>query len=153
MQTITFRMDKQWSPSVQHRQLYPITCDRTWWKIISEKRKYIRVCVWDWVTFLYSRNWQNIINQLYFNKKIFLNTHQSVNSNFPGESEVSSLLPFICIFWFPWMEKGSLYCTICWLYDRPSKVILRLILTLIAELLKKRTCREFVCLSFLGLHP
>ena len=26
--------------------------------------------VWDWVTLLYNRNWRNIVNQLYFNKKI-----------------------------------------------------------------------------------
>ena len=24
---------------------------------------------YDWVTLLYSRNWHNIVNQLYFNKK------------------------------------------------------------------------------------
>ena len=29
MQTITFRMDKQWGPTVQHRELYPITSDST----------------------------------------------------------------------------------------------------------------------------
>ena len=28
------------------------------------------MCVWyDWVTMLYSRNWHNIVNQLYFNLK------------------------------------------------------------------------------------
>ena len=27
------------------------------------------VCVYDWVTLLYSRNCQNIVNQLYFNEK------------------------------------------------------------------------------------
>ena len=29
--------------------------------------------MYDWVTFLYSRNWRNIVNELYFNKKDFLN--------------------------------------------------------------------------------
>ena len=29
------------------------------------------VYMYDWVTLLYSRNWHNIINQLYFNKKYF----------------------------------------------------------------------------------
>ena len=31
------------------------------------------VCVYDWVTLLYNRNWHNIVNQLYFNKKQFKN--------------------------------------------------------------------------------
>ena len=26
--------------------------------------------VYDWVTILYSRNWHNIVNQLYLNKKV-----------------------------------------------------------------------------------
>ena len=30
-------VDKQWGPAVQHRELYPITCDGTWWKIMWEK--------------------------------------------------------------------------------------------------------------------
>ena len=34
---------KQWGPTVQHRELYPITCDRTWWKVVWEKEY---VCVW-----------------------------------------------------------------------------------------------------------
>ena len=36
-------------------------------------RKKMYVCVYmymnDWVTFLYSRNWHNIVNHLYFNLK------------------------------------------------------------------------------------
>ena len=34
MQTITFRMDKQRGPAVQHSELYPITCDRTRQKMV-----------------------------------------------------------------------------------------------------------------------
>ena len=34
LQTITFRMDKQGGPAVQHRKLYPISWDRPLWKII-----------------------------------------------------------------------------------------------------------------------
>ena len=30
------------------------------------------VYMYDWVTLLYSRNWHNIVNQFYFNKKHFL---------------------------------------------------------------------------------
>ena len=58
MQTIPFRMDKQWGPTVQHRELDPISWDRTWWKIVWEKRcKYMS----DWVTLLYSRNWNTTL--------------------------------------------------------------------------------------------
>ena len=42
---------------------------------------YICVCVYiiiymyicDWVTLLYSKYWRNVVNQLYFNKKILKN--------------------------------------------------------------------------------
>ena len=30
---------------------------------------YMCVCVYNWVTLLYNRNWHNIVNQLYFNFK------------------------------------------------------------------------------------
>jgi len=32
MQKITFRMDKQWGPTIQHRELCPISWERSWWK-------------------------------------------------------------------------------------------------------------------------
>ena len=41
-------VDKQWDPAVQHRELYLVTCDGTWWRIIWEKRIYIYI--YDWVT-------------------------------------------------------------------------------------------------------
>ena len=31
-------------------------------------RKGVCVCVYDWVTLLYSRNWHNIVTQLYLKK-------------------------------------------------------------------------------------
>ena len=34
-------MDKQWGPTAQHRELYPISWDRAWWKIVSEKSVYV----------------------------------------------------------------------------------------------------------------
>ena len=40
-QTVTFRMDKQGGPTVQHRELYLVSWDRPWWKI--RKRMYIYV--------------------------------------------------------------------------------------------------------------
>ena len=44
MQTIAFGMDKQWDPAVWHRELYLVTCDGTWWRIIWEK-EFVCVCV------------------------------------------------------------------------------------------------------------
>ena len=48
---------------VQPGELYPVSWDRPGWTIIKEKE-----CVYkyDWITLLYSRNWYNIVNQLYF---------------------------------------------------------------------------------------
>ena len=48
----TFRMNKQWGPTAQHREPYPITCDRMWKKIKKE-----HIYMYDWVTLLYSRDW------------------------------------------------------------------------------------------------
>jgi len=63
-------MDKQWGPSEQHRELYPVSWDRTWWKKIWEKNeKYIYTHIHlTGVIMLYSRNWLNTVNQQNFNK-------------------------------------------------------------------------------------
>ena len=37
VQTITFRMGKQWGPTVQHRELYPVSWERPRWKLVWEK--------------------------------------------------------------------------------------------------------------------
>ena len=37
MQTGLYRMDKQQSPTVQHRELYSISCDKPQWKRILKK--------------------------------------------------------------------------------------------------------------------
>ena len=37
------RIDKQWGPTVQHREPYPDSCDRRWWRIILKK---MYVSVW-----------------------------------------------------------------------------------------------------------
>ena len=55
-------------PAVQHRELYPATFARTWWKIIWKNGC---IYTYEWVIWLYSRNWHNIVNQLFFNKKKF----------------------------------------------------------------------------------
>jgi len=50
-----------------------ISCDRHMMEDSMRKRMYIHVCIciYDWVTVLYSRNWHNTVNQLHFNKNIF----------------------------------------------------------------------------------
>ena len=50
MQTIALGVDKQWGPAVQHKELYPITWDGTWWRIMWEKESgyiyiYIYICL------------------------------------------------------------------------------------------------------------
>ena len=65
MQSITFRMEKWWGPTVWHRELYPVSWDRPLWKIKERECIYL----YDWITLLHSRNWHNIVNQQYFNEK------------------------------------------------------------------------------------
>ena len=38
---------------------------------------HTHIYTYDWVTMLYSRNWHNIVNQLYFNKEINKNISRS----------------------------------------------------------------------------
>ena len=45
----------------------------------------LHVCVCDWVTLLYSRNWHNNVNQLYFNKKLIFNMLKKKDCYFPTE--------------------------------------------------------------------
>ena len=53
------------------RNLYTITWDRPWWKIIFTKRVYVCVCVYHYIVSHYNRHGPNIVNQQYFNKNIF----------------------------------------------------------------------------------
>ena len=64
MQTITFKIDKQWSPTVQHRELYPRSWAEYDGREFEKKNVYVQ---YDWVIMLYSRNWHNTLNQLYSN--------------------------------------------------------------------------------------
>ena len=34
MQTMEFGVGKQWDPAIQHSELYLVTCDGKWWRII-----------------------------------------------------------------------------------------------------------------------
>ena len=82
MQTIRYRMDKQ---GVQYSTgnyiQYPV--------INHNGKEYEKECIYmdNWITLLYSRNWCNIINQLYFNKinfkkiKLKRHTHQKEPSS------------------------------------------------------------------------
>ena len=55
IQTTAFdkQWDKQWDPTIQHRELCPVSWVRTWWKIIWEKEC---IYMYEWATMLYSRN-------------------------------------------------------------------------------------------------
>ena len=65
MQTIIYRMDKQQGPTVEHRELYLISCDKPEWKRI---RKGIHVCITE--SFCCAAEIRrSIVNQLYFKKK------------------------------------------------------------------------------------
>ena len=44
---------------------YRISWDGPWWKIVLEKEC---ICMYNWVTLLYSRNWYNTVKQLHSNK-------------------------------------------------------------------------------------
>ena len=70
-------MDKQRGPTEQHRELYPVSWDRT---MDNSMRKSVCVCVCvcvrHWVNMLYSRNWHNTVNQLYSNRKKKKKKHQ-----------------------------------------------------------------------------
>ena len=67
---MTFRVDEQWGPTVQHPELYPGSWDRPRWKITWEGEcVYVRA----WVTLLYGRNWHNTVHQLHFNKTLIKN--------------------------------------------------------------------------------
>ena len=41
MQTITYRLDKQQGPTVEHRELYSISCDKPSWKRILKNNVYM----------------------------------------------------------------------------------------------------------------
>lgn len=58
-------MDKQGGPTVQHRELEPIS-----WIEEDGREHEKNVCMYDWLTSLHSRNSYNTVNLLYFNKKI-----------------------------------------------------------------------------------
>ena len=62
-------MDKQWSPTVQQRELYLISWDRTWWKIVWKNNTHTHTHTHTYLGhYVYSRNWQNTVDQLNFNK-------------------------------------------------------------------------------------
>ena len=58
MQTLIYRMDKQQGHTVEHGELYSVSCDKPQWK---------RIYTCNWLTLLYSGNKLNSVNQLHFN--------------------------------------------------------------------------------------
>ena len=46
---LTFRMDRQWGPTLQHRELYPVSWDGSWWKIVWEKNMCVYIYIYMYV--------------------------------------------------------------------------------------------------------
>ena len=74
MQTNAFGVDKQWGPAMYVAQG---TISSHLWldKMEDNEKKNIYIYIYDiyiymhdWVTLLYSRNWQSIVNQLQWKK-------------------------------------------------------------------------------------
>ena len=51
---------------------------------------YIYIYIYDWVTLLYSRNWCNVVNQRYFNKKCFKNFKNKKINQWKGKNKKSA---------------------------------------------------------------
>ena len=62
MQTIAFGMYKQWDPAVEHWELYLVSCNGAWGRIMWEKQ-CMCVCVTQSLCCTVE-NWQNTVNQL-----------------------------------------------------------------------------------------
>ena len=45
MQTFTLGIDKQWGPTVQHRELCPISWVRMWFMDDGMKKKNVHICM------------------------------------------------------------------------------------------------------------
>ena len=82
--------------------IYPITCDGTWWRIMWEKEC---IYMYDWVMLLYSRSWQNIINQPYKN---FLNLGENKSSYISLKNYMNKIVMFPSRFYF---IKSYLICS------------------------------------------
>ena len=63
--TALCEIDNSQGPTAQHMGIYLIFCNN-----LSGKRVWKRmdICMYDWITLLYSRNYHNLVNQLRFNK-------------------------------------------------------------------------------------
>lgn len=59
--------DTQWGPTVRHRELHPVSRDRTRWKRVWG-RGCLRMGVW--VTLLHGSTWRNPASQLYFKNTV-----------------------------------------------------------------------------------
>ena len=68
IQTIISRMNKQQGPTVKHREIYSISCDKTQMEKIMKNNVY--TCITESLSYTVEIN--NTVNQLYFNKITFL---------------------------------------------------------------------------------
>ena len=60
MQIIIQRMDKQQGPTVQHKELYSISCNKSNGKEYKKECVCVCVCVYNLITLLYSVNYTSI---------------------------------------------------------------------------------------------
>ena len=62
-------MDKQWGPTVQHKEPYPISWDKTWWKTVWEKECVYIKYIYLWLGhYTVQQKLTNTVNQLFSNK-------------------------------------------------------------------------------------
>ena len=50
MQTGIYRMAKQQGPTIEHRELHSISCDKSKWKRIQKKGIYIYIYIYKYIT-------------------------------------------------------------------------------------------------------
>ena len=62
MQAIIYRMDEQQGPTVEHRELYSISCDKPEWKRIFEKRIDTCICIIETLCYTLEPNTTLLIN-------------------------------------------------------------------------------------------
>ena len=51
------------------------------------EKECVYMCMYDWVTMLYSRNWHNTVNILYPKNKKIKNKYPTINTQIPEKKE------------------------------------------------------------------
>ena len=103
---VTNHQDKHWGPTVQHRELDPISWERIWWKIIWEKEC---MYMYDWVTPLYRRNWYNTVNQWCF-RKFLIKKPKTDQRKSPTTKKEGHCNLFFCLINSPTLDAKEGWC-------------------------------------------